>query len=462
MSGTAPPVPAGPGSLRRRLLSLLLGVTAVAWLATSVIGYLNARHETEEILDAHLTQTAGLLLAQPGGELEEIDTEHAAVLHRYGTKVAFQVWDKGLRLRIHSANAPNAPLSSVQEGFSNATHDGARWRVFSAWDARHETLVQVAEREDARADISNALGIGLAGSLFVVLPFLAMALWLAVGRGLQPLQALRTELGRREPEHLKPLPTHNAPEEVRPLVEEMNRLFQRMEELIARERRFTADASHELRTPLAVLRVQAQLARTTAAEDVRNEALDNLVAGVERATRLVDQLLTLARLEAAQPGDEASLREEACDLHEIVRQEAASATPRALARNVDLVLETEGPVPVRGQPELLAILARNLIDNSVRYAPPGEEAVLSVRPNALGEIVLAVRNGGAAIEPGDCDRLGERFHRVAGNDEPGSGIGLSIVRRIVARHRGQITFAPGASRDGRPGGLQVTVTLPAP
>lgn len=451
---------AGPRSLRRRLLSLLLGVTAVAWLATSAVGYFNARHEAEEILDAHLAQTAGLLLAQPGGELDEIDTEHAAVLHRYGTKVAFQVWDKDRRLKVHSANAPNVPLSAVEEGFSDAAHGEVRWRVFSAWDAEHEVLVQVAERMDARADIAGALGLGLAGSLFVILPFLAIALWLAVGRGLEPLQALRDELGRREPEHLKPISASNAPDEVRPLVEELNRLFQRMDELIARERRFTADASHELRTPLAVLRVQAQLARTAGADDVRNEALDNLVAGVERATRLVDQLLTLARLEAADPADAAALRRDACDLHEIVRLEAAKATPQALSRHVELALETEGPVRMQGQPELLAILARNLIDNAVRYAPPGEEALLSVRQDATGEIVFTVRNGGPAIPAPDLARLGERFHRAAGTDAPGSGIGLSIVMRIAALHGGRVDIAPGIGRNGETGGLQVAVTFP--
>ena len=462
MTAAAPPSKkAGPGSLRRRLLSLLLGVTALAWLATSAIGYLNARHEAEEILDAHLAQTASLLLAQPGGELEEIDTEHAAVLHRYGTKVAFQVWENGSLLRLHSANAPNVPLSTTVEGFSDATHADVRWRVFSAWDAKHALLVQVAERADARADIAGALGMGLAGSLFVILPFLAVALWFAVGRGLQPLELLRDELGRREPEHLSPLPAEGTPDEVRPLVDELNRLFRRMDELIARERRFTADASHELRTPLAVLRVQAQVARTAASDAVRNEALDNLTTGVERATRLVEQLLTLARLEAAPAGDETPVGESPCDLHEIVRLEAAAATPRALERNVELVLETEGPVWMPGQPELLAILARNLIDNAVRYAPSGDEAVLSVRTNALGETVLEARNGGPFIDAEDLVRLGERFHRVAGNDAPGSGIGLSIAKRIAARHRARIEFSPGWGRGNQPGGLRVTVTFPA-
>jgi two-component system sensor histidine kinase QseC len=439
------------GSLRRRLLALLLGVTALTWIITSVIGYVNARHEAHEILDGHLAQTAALLIAQPAGELEEIDTEHTPALHRYSLKVAFQVWGHGTRLGLHSANAPDAPLSSVREGFSDATHAGRAWRVFSAWDAKGETLVQVAERQDARDEISGALARGLAASLLLALPFLAAAVWVAVGQGLRPLRSLQAELARRGPDHLDALPTSEVPAEVLPLVTGLNRLFVRMGELIARERRFTADAAHELRTPLAILRVQAQVARTASIDSARMEALDGLIAGAERATRLVEQLLTLARLESG-PGAASAT---ACDLREIVRAEAAAIAPQAIARNIDIEFAEDPAPPVHGHPELLAILARNLMDNAVRYALPVGTISLRVYSDERSTVRLEVTNSGPTLEPGDLRRLGERFHRIPGNDAPGSGIGLSIVVRIAELHGGSVQFFPGP--DGT--GLRVQVTL---
>lgn len=433
-----------PGSLQRRLLALLLGVTAATWIITSVIGYVNARHEAHEILDGHLAQTAALLIAQPAGELEEIDTEHAPALHRYSLKVAFQVWDHGTRLGLHSANAPDAPLSTVREGFSDTMHGGQAWRVFSAWDATRETLVQVAERQDARDEISGALARGLAASLLLVLPLLAAAVWVAVGHGLSPLRTLQAELARRGPENLDALPTGQVPAEVLPLVAGLNRLFVRIGELIEHERRFTADAAHELRTPLAILRVQAQVARTATVDGVRTEALDGLIAGAERASRLVDQLLTLARLESG-PGAASAT---ACDLREIVRAEAAAIAPQAIARDIELELAEETAPRISGHPELLAILARNLVDNAVRYAQPGGTVGLRVHSEDGNDLRFEIANSGSTLAPDDLRRLGERFHRIPGNDAPGSGIGLSIVLRIAELHGGSVRFSQGPGGSG--------------
>ncbi len=452
---TAHPIAPGHASLRRRLMALLLGVTATAWVITSVIGYQGARHEAEEILDAHLAQTAALLIAQPGGELEEIDTEHAPALHRYSTKVAFQVWEHGTRLRLHSANAPDTPLSKVRDGFSSTVYGGTEWRAFSAWDRRRETLVQVAERQDSRDEIAGALAWGLATSLMLVLPFLGAAVWLAIGEGLRPLHFLQKELARRGPAHLQPLPHNGVPAEVLPLVDELNRLFARIDALITRERRFTADAAHELRTPLAVLQLQAQVANTAAANDVRREALDGLIAGTARATRLVEQLLTLARLEASSATFEPAMAAN-CDLREIVRMEAATLAPQALERGIDIEFAGSEKVTVAGQPELLAILARNLIDNAVRYSPANGMVMLSVDAGEGGGPSFTVSNAGNALSEEERQRLGERFYRPAGTDAPGSGIGVSIVARIAQLHGGSVEFLPGPGGSG----LRVHVKLP--
>jgi two-component system sensor histidine kinase QseC len=438
-------------SLRRRLLAVLLGITASTWIAVSAVGYFEARHEAEELLDAHLAQSAGLLVAQAGEELHELDLEHAPALHRYALRTAFQIWERGVRLRLHSASAPNVRLSADADGFSDAVHEGVAWRVFSAWDEEHRFLVQVAERRRARDEIARSLGGALLWPMLAGLPLLGVALWIGIGRGLRPLRELRQQLAQRGPDDLAPLHGRAAPEEVQPLVAELNRLFARIVAALERERRLTSDAAHELRTPLAVLSTQAQLARSASSEGLRNEALDGLVAGAERAARLADQMLTLARIESGQTG---GARGEV-DLHEVARAALADAAPGALAKNIDVALEDTGAVPVQGYAGLLAVLARNLVDNAVRYTPAGGQVRVAVR--RAGPLArLEVIDNGRGVPAEEIARLGERFHRLAAPGEQGSGLGLSIVRRIAELHGGSVRFSPGPGGAG----LAAVVELP--
>jgi two-component system sensor histidine kinase QseC len=436
-------------SLRRRLLALILGFTAAAWLAVGLYAYVEVRHEAAELLDAHLAQSAALILAQ-GDELDEIDTDHAPLLHREMRRTAFQVWERGRSLKLHSANAPDRRLSEVEEGFSDAVHGGRAWRVFSAWDPEGEFLVQVAERASARASIVQALGKALLWPLIAALPLLAAAIWLGVGRGLQPLANLRRELGRRSATDLASLDASSAPAEIAPLVAELNRLFGRIDDALQRERRLTADAAHELRTPLAALSTQAQVARRASSDATRNEALDAIVLGAERAARLAEQMLTLARLDSGH-GEAAKLP---VDLRELARDVLADVTPRALARRIDLSLEEGPPVIVEGYAGLLAILVRNLVDNAVRYTPGGGHVRVSVSAHGK-QALLEVVDDGPGVPAAELGRLGERFHRLAGQELSGSGLGLSIVERVAELHGGSVRYAAAAGEKG----LLVTVTL---
>ena len=274
------------------------------------------------MLDAHLAQAASLLTAQAAHELEEIDTEHAPLLHKYSRRVAFQVWDKGRELRLHSANAPQEHMTKKESGFSDVTFDGHRWRVFSAWDESGGFMVQVAERTDAREDIEEDIIEGLLRPLLVSLPLLALMLWLAVLRGLRPLGKLASEVEQREPDNLAALDASTAPREVTPLIERLNRLFARIEASMQKERRFTADAAHELRTPVAAIKAQAQVARAASTETERIRALDNAILGCDRATHLIEQLLTLARVDTL---DEAAV--EPCRLRDIAAEAIAAVAP---------------------------------------------------------------------------------------------------------------------------------------
>ena len=436
-------------SLRGRLLLTLLGVVAVIWIATAIASYFDARHELDELLDAHLAQAASLLIAQAGDELDEID-EHAPQLHRYVRRVAFQLWERGEILRVHSANAPSVRLSRTDEGFSDARIDGERWRVFSGWDRSQRYLVQVGERADARGQIVATILKNALWPLALALPLLAILVWIVVDRAMRPLRTLSREVAQRAPGNLTSLALGDAPAEVAPLVAALDRLLARVQASIEGERRFTADAAHELRTPLAALRAQAQVARSAADAGERTHALDNVIAGCDRATHLIDQLLTLARLEP----ETARAERIDCDLRIVVADAIAQMAPAALARDIAIELEGDAMVRVRADARLLAILFRNLLDNAIRYSP--SHTAVRVEVGARDRMPYAsISDAGAGVPAEQRAELGRRFHRLSGaSGVAGSGLGLSIAKRIAELHGASLAFddAPG-------GGLAVTVSF---
>ncbi len=436
-------------SLKTRLVAALLTLIGVIWSGIVVYAYLEVRHESEELLDAHLAQSASLILAQAEHDLEEIEIEHAPQF-KEGHRVAFQLWERGKKLRLHSNNAPNTLFSTDLTGFSNVVADGHEWRVFSAWTPRHDNLVQVAERIDSRQDITHALTLNLLLPLLISLPLLGVLVWIAVARALNPLARLGTEVAQRKAASLEPLQPQDAPEEVMPLIDSLNTLFERVGKLIEHERRFTADAAHELRTPIAALMTQAQVARAAATDEERKRALDNVIAGCGRSARIVDQMLTLARLEpdnaAGSPG--------VFDLRALARGVVAEMAPAALRKGVEIEFGEGDPCTVPGNSDLIRIALRNLFDNAVRYSPGGSRVQILVR-NAGGQSAVAVIDEGPGLSPSDREKAGQRFFRVLGNHEAGSGLGLSITRRIVDLHGGRLELRDNAGK-----GLIAELLLP--
>lgn len=441
--------------MKVRLLAGVLGAVAVVWLATAAVVYRDAHREIDELLDAHLAQAAALLVAQASEDLEEIETEHAPELHPYGHRVAFQVWERrgrrSDRLRVHSADAPNVRLSPQDEGFSDADVGGRRWRVFSTWADERRYLIQVGEERAARDRLAATVATDMLRPMVLALPLLGVLVWLGVRWGTRPLAALRAQVVQRDPDNLKPLEVVDPPAEVAPLAESLNRLLARVRASIEGERRFTADAAHELRTPIAAVRAHAEVARAAATEAERRRALEAVLAGCDRAAHVVDQMLTLARLEPGQ----ADARREPCDLREAARQALADIAPLALDRGVEVELAPGPPVPVTGSPALLSVLARNLVDNGVRYSPPGGVVRVEIARSG-GTARLVVVDEGPGIAPADREALGQRFHRLPGSKETGAGLGLSIVRRIAELHGATVAFQDGPA--GR--GLAVIVELP--
>jgi two-component system, OmpR family, sensor kinase len=278
---------------------------------------------------------------------------------------------------------------------------------------------------------------------------LGLLLWIGIGQGLRPLAALAGEVAQRDPDNLAPL-AGRAPREVAPVIEQLNRLFARIERSLERERRFTADAAHELRTPVAGIKAQAQVARLAAGEGARNRALDQVVSGADRAARLVEQLLTLARLDSA---DRSQLHE--CDLRELALQCVAELAPAALNKGVSLELADGVSVQAPVIAPLVQVLLRNLIDNAIRHSNAGSEVRVRVALQD-GAAQLSVTDSGPGIPADQREKVLMRFYRLPEAGEGGSGLGLSIVQRIAEIHGAQLALAEAATGKG----LEVHVRFP--
>lgn len=411
-------------SLQTRLLLLVLGFAVAVWLGAALITWRDAQHEIDELLDGHLAQAAALMLVQAAGDHDDVyDTP---VLHKYAPHVVFQVFVHG-QLITRSANAGEQALAPQTEGFATVRReDGEPWRVVAAHQAEHEVTVLVGEKLESRQAILWAVMRSLLGPLLLALPLFAAALWWSVRKGLAPIRDLREALEQRPPSAVEPVPLLGMPRELQPLVQTLNGLLERIDRMVQIERRFTADAAHELRTPIAAIRMQAQVA-LGAGDDVagRNHALQTTLAGCDRASHLVDQLLTLARLEAASAAPALAV-----DLGALARRVAAELVYVALGRQQEITVLVDADCPVAANEALLGVLVRNLVDNALRYSPDGARVDVMVHRHANGA-VLQVQDSGPGMAQDAIAHLGERFFRVLGNDQTGSGLGWSIVRRLL-------------------------------
>lgn len=437
-------------SMRRRLVAVLLVAMAAAWLAIGAATYVDSHREIDALLDAHLAQSARLVIAQAGHELDDIEIEDLDDVPGYRQRVAFQVWEDGRKLVLRSAAGPSARLSPVDSGFSDAVLDGRRWRVFSGWDREHEVLVQVGEDHAAREAIARRIARNSLLPLLFALPLLGGLVWWLVGRGLWPLRDLGREVELRGPQDLRPLGLRDPPAEIAPVAATLDRLFERMRDSLDSERRFTSHAAHEMRTPMAAIRAQAEVARDTRDPQARDAALHRVIEACDRAARLVEQLLMLARVDEAGTGASHVW----CRLDDITRRVLAEQVPWALGRGVALELEAV-EAPVRGDPVLLEVLVRNLVDNAVRHGGPGSVRVFVVS-TARGAR-LDVEDSGPGVADGEVQRLGQRFYRAASARGSGSGLGLSIVGRIVELHGAVLRF--GRNKDGA--GMRIEVDFDA-
>lgn len=311
----------------------------------------------------------------------------------------------------------------------------------------HPPATQQHMREERR-ELAQEIAEHLLTPMLVALPGLAVVLIFAVGLALRPLRRLADDVGARGPARLTPIDTAGVPRETLPLIERLNTLFAGIERALENERRFTADAAHELRTPLAAIKAQAQVALGAANDVERRHALEQIVAGCDRATRLASQMLTLARLDAGAGRDLQPLAVRA-----LAAEVLADSAGEAVARGCELTL-AEGDAQVRGDAELLRALLRNLVENALRHGAASQVRV-SIIDGSAGPM-LAIADDGKGIEPAEREAVLQRFRRGAGADSPGSGLGLSIVQRIAELHGARLELADGI--DGR--GVELSLGFP--
>jgi two-component system OmpR family sensor kinase len=360
-----------------------------------------------------------------------------------------QVWSPdGVRM-FRSVSRALLPQRAVL-GFSNVKANGTTYRVFSI-QSNKQTL-QVAQDMAVRRNMAGNLALRTLAPIAVMMPILMLVVWWVVSESLTPVARVRKQVASRQADDLSPVSEAGLPDEVRPLVHELNLLFGRVRTAFDAQQNFVADAAHELRTPLAALKLQALSLERADGEEARKVALGRVTAGIERATRLVEQLLVLARQEA---GSSEGAAPAPVDLAALARRTVAEMASLAQAKDVDLGVQDAEEAQVMGQGGALAILMRNLVDNAVKYTPAGGTVDVAVRVEQ-GAAVLTVEDSGPGIAPEERERVFNRFYRIAGSEAAGSGLGLAIIHAIAERHGAKLAL----DASSRLGGLLVKVTFP--
>jgi signal transduction histidine kinase len=428
-------------SIRQRLLLGLLPLVVLLSGFAGIVSYRRVLAETSSLFDYQLRQLALSLRdeASIGGRV-------VLPARPSDSDVAIQIWDV-LGATLYRS-PPSMPfINQAILGYADMTLVGERWRVYSLQTA--DGVIQVAQPWRVRESLARTAALRVVIPLLLLLLSMAVAVTWIVGRGLAPLRRVAGEVERRNVGSLEPIDARELPQEVEPLIEELNRLLSRLGAAFGKQRAFVADAAHELRSPLTALSLQLQLLDRAPDETARKAAQERLGQAVERATHLVGQLLTLARNEPEGP----PARLAPIVLEASVRDGIADLGALAAERGVELALEVASSPTVLGDADALRILVRNLVDNAVRYSPRGTKVEVRVftRDGAGG---LEVDDAGPGIPPQERERAFDRFYRRTGSAQGGSGLGLAIVKAIAERHGARVSLGESAA-----GGLRVTVIL---
>lgn len=454
-----------PRSLKKQLLIFLLSALLLIWSLSVYISYQRTREEIAELFNAELAQSARVVHAFVENLLRQKrlsklwDQDKSPDLfsipllgHKYERKIAFQLRSVKDGVMLRSESAPEFALSLSRNGYSVTTLDHQLWHVFSISSENGEYVIHIGQRDDIRQQLANNIAGQQALGLLFALPAFGLVIWLIVSRTLRPLTRLQQQLASREAGHLLPLSMKGQPEEVLPMVKQINELFVMLEQAFTNERNFTSDASHELRTPLAGMLAQLQVAQKTTDETQREQALQKALQAVSRMTHLVQQLLTLSRVQ-----HNIQLDKQPTDLHQATITVITDLDSIAHDKRLDIELQSKPGLTVNANPQLLQILLRNLLDNAIKYTPEGGKILVTLDNDLPNALTLTVEDNGLGVTDEEYPRLTQRFYRCINTAQlaEGSGLGLSIVQRILSLHSADIAFTKSAL-----GGLKASVHFP--
>ncbi|WP_391488391.1 quorum sensing histidine kinase QseC [Leclercia tamurae] len=440
-------------SLKLRLTLLFLVLSLTAWFAASLVAWQQTSEKLDKLFDTQQMLFAKRLLTMDLDEIRAPERmrevpKKAKHGHLDDDALAFAIYTPDGKMVLNDGeNGREIPYHYRREGFDNGqlNDDNDDWRFLwlTAPDGKYRVVV--GQEREYRQEMALDVVRSQLTPWLVALPVMLLVLIVLLSRELWPLKKLAQTLRARSPDATDQLPTHGVPAEVSPLVEALNQLFARTGEMMARERRFTSDAAHELRSPLTALKVQTDVAQLSLDDpQAQAKALNQLHAGIDRASRLVEQLLTLSRLDSLENLDDV----EPLKMADLLQSAVMDIYHPAQQAGIEIRLHIHDPQINRtGQQLLLSLLVRNLLDNAVRYSPRG-----SVVEVTLDTHSFTVRDTGPGIAPEALARIGERFYRPPGQDQTGSGLGLSIVKRIATLHRMQVSL-----RNGQDGGFEVRI-----
>ena len=445
-------------SLRGRLLLATMLVLVGMWMLWSCLHIASMTSEHTGWWDKSLRDVAHQIITSLPENINLLSADSRRLQLPANEKaghddLSFQIWGSDGTSLLRSMESPTVPLRpNFQDGFSIEEVDGRKWRVYSVQDASGKVHVQTGIPWDAfKMDLKHWIKGAFLAALLVFIT-LALTLKTVVRWSLKPVTCLQQDIAERQEYDLTPLPTKKLPLELKPLIESFNRLLLRIDTAINNERQFIADAAHELRTPMAAIQTHAQVAAGSTTPEETRAALARLVTAVERGTRLTQQLLDSARLESNY-----GVKHERVDLVRVIKLVADEFDIVAQQRQQTITINAQ-PCSVCGDVDELGILLRNLLDNALCYSGQGSriELMCGIAPSTDG-ITLCVKDNGPGVpDPEQRARIFERFYRADQDHRRGSGIGLSLVRRIAYSHGAELEVTEGL--DNR--GLCISVHFP--
>lgn len=445
-------------SIRQRLV---VGILISMLFILGGMGFwsqLVAEHESEEIFSARLATSARVLeslvarqlekatITNPiiinlPKELEDIDGASEETGHPYESRIAFQVWRNDGTLLAKSASAPNEPLGPFKPGFTKHQLDNEMWHVFTL--SSGQVLVLAAEKNAVREEMANDLGVAILTPLVAGALLLLIVVNTIAFTNLRPLQALADLLSKREPQSIEPIELKQTPNELKPVIHELNHLLQRVRDTFTREQRFIDAAAHEIRTPIAALQIHIQNAVNANNDQERNKSLEEALKGLRRTTRLAEQLLTFSRMSGSVDKEKVSL----LSLDAICEEVIHAQSPLIEQRGQTITFHSNGDYVIHGEQSKIERLLQNLIDNASQYGTQNGVIDINLRENNQ-YIELSVSNDGATIPDTEKEKIFNAYYRVLGNQATGSGLGLAIVKEIVNQHQASITVENKSFENG--------------